>query len=809
MKINKEGYITHYLISGPYETPYREKFTETNQLQNESKARARIAVHEEKCPCEKVTLNEMSELNLPWEYYYSHGDWFVDKSTFYTSLTRVELVATVDLIVEEDAMFPACLWSYGAIDLWINGKKATEITNPVYKPIACSEFLMNLKKGVNKIYIKFQNLGVRDTRNIFGIQILQEASKIFVSLPDKDAADMYSKVGEWLDGVVLKGHTLWFPSKAPKGSKIGYDTRSCDATLQKNRVQWVDVSHREKFLLAATQPYSILSVEINNKILTREFEVLDEIKPIYLNKLTAEDNFEEICQRISDVVKLDRGEGIGFSMMNILARIKVDRFRDDDIENIFETLKQIENRMDCADFMVCALIRYSRTCIIDDSIKIRMKDVLLNFRYWMDQDGADAMCFWSENHSLLFYLCAMQAGSMYPDEIFQRSHKTGKQMYEINRKKVIEWLDDIDKNGFEEFTSSIYMCITFIALLNAIDFSDSVISDMATKVADKLFFTIALHTFQGTVFAPQGRVYRDVLYPFSQGLQSLANLLNPECAYSYGEGWLGFYATSSYRLPTEYKELMSQSIDRCYTSGNAKICLLKNKDYLMTSVMSPREDNFQRWENTSFSESGDVNSVAYIKSLNERFHGTTCFEPGEYGYQQHLWTAALAPDTIVFTNHPGGSCDASTMRPGYWFGNGVLPAIRQFGQAIAIIYDIPPNHPIGFTHIFFPKVRFEESWEKDSWLIGKKKSGYIGIWSSGKKEKYNDKIADAEYRVYNRKSAYLCVCSDSMECRTMDDFFEFCQSYDPHFYEDEGILLNNKSDKLIYKKVKHHTQIIL
>jgi hypothetical protein len=65
----------------------------------------------------------------------------------------------------------------------------------------------------------------------------------------------------------------------------------------------------------------------------------------------------------------------------------------------------------------------------------------------------------------------------------------------------------------------------------------------------------------------------------------------------------------------------------------------------------------------------DINSYEYCKSLNECFHGTSRFEPGVYGYQQHMCYLGLDNDTVVFINHPGGTYDATSMRPGYWFGN--------------------------------------------------------------------------------------------------------------------------------------------
>ncbi len=809
MKLNRQGFITRYLISGPKEVSFIDKISDKNQLQYEKYLRSIITDYDKEPPSGEVKLDSDSELLLPWEYYYSYGNWFVDKSSFYSSLTKIYLAAAVNLVTEEEMSVSASLWSYAGIQVWLNESLAAEIKEPVYKPIKRTEMYLKLNKGVNRIYIRMQNLGVRDTRNIFGIQILNRTEQIRVELPDQSKVKPFIRADHWLSEINLSGRSLLFSSKALPGTTIGYDSKSPDLTLGDKRVEYEDISGLTGIELKKDSPYVIVTVPISGKKLSRKFEILCDVKSVYLYKDTFDENMQEIYRRISEVVKLDRGENIGFSMFNILARRAVDRFREDDYENIYETLDQIESRMDCADFLVCALIRYIKNYEISPELRERVKEVLLNFRYWMDETGSDAMCFWSENHSLLFYVCAMNAGEMYPDDVFTRSKLPGRELYVRNREKVIEWIEDVEKHGFEEFLSGIYMCITFIALLNVVDFTEDTISKRAAALIDKIFYMLSIHTFKGSVIAPQGRVYRDVIYPFGQGLQSLINMLNPKNPYSYGEGWLGFYATSKYPLPFSMVSLMEKQIKNEYMTGNALICLNKTENYILTSVQSPREDEgFQRWKNISFYKECDTGSHEYVKSLNERFHGTTCFEPGVYGYQQHMWSAALSPDTLIFVNHPGGPCDESSLRPGYWFGNGVMPAVKQSGQAIASIYVIPEEHPINFTHIHWAKCRFEEMKEKGSWLLGKKGDGFIGIWSSGKKETYNDRLFDAEYRIYSGKTAYLCVCSDTGECRDLEEFYQFCLSYKPVFHRESLVLSTEKEIVLTYEKAEDKTQYI-
>jgi hypothetical protein len=229
---------------------------------------------------------------------------------------------------------------------------------------------------------------------------------------------------------------------------------------------------------------------------------------------------------------------------------------------------------------------------LDEKLKSRIDQVLLNYRYWMSEEGSDAMCFWSENHSLLFYSSAMIVGAMYPDSYFPTAGMDGKSLSAFGRKLTSEWMDDLEHHGFEEFLSTVYMNITFVSLLNIVDYGDAEMSARAWKITDKLLEGLSLHTFKGTIIAPMGRVYRGVIHPTEQGCQALVNLIDPSCHSSFGEGWLSYYATSRYRVPKKFATLMKTDADTEYSSGSALIRLKKTKDYCLTSVASPRNDGY-------------------------------------------------------------------------------------------------------------------------------------------------------------------------------------------------------------------------
>ncbi|MDX1285350.1 MAG: hypothetical protein R3182_10065, partial [Draconibacterium sp.] len=64
------------------------------------------------------------------------------------------------------------------------------------------------------------------------------------------------------------------------------------------------------------------------------------------------------------------------------------------------TLKYVQGEYDCSDFRLVNLIRilYEFGDQIPSDYKKNIEDVLLNFRYWWDEPGANSMCYWSENH---------------------------------------------------------------------------------------------------------------------------------------------------------------------------------------------------------------------------------------------------------------------------------------------------------------------------------------------------------------------------------------------------------------------------
>ena len=806
MRLNKQGFITDYLISGPIETDIINSHQEEDQLKYEKHLRKDIVETATHKPNQQIQIGEVSALGKPWHYYYDYGNWFVDQSKFYSLLKKVEFYAVTHLVAGEAGVIEANLWTYGACEIWVNGTLVCSAKTPVYKPIKKEVIQLPLLKGDNELFIRFQNLGVRDTRNLFGIQLMSHQELVEVKLPDWQKSHYMVDAAKVLNTLDLKEGVLYVRELAKDPIYLTYDYQYEDFSKQQERFKTIEITHEQEIKLLKDAPSATVSITTPYGTISRKLEMTEAIQPIYRPQASRMGALKYTFTEIAKIGQMLRGKDECFAMYPLLARKALGLSKASDTADFLNDLEHIEVRRDCSDFLASALVRYCKLNELTPEEAIRVKEVLLDYRYWMDEEGADGMCFWSENHSLMFYTTAYFAGQMYPSDTFKRSGKKGEQLTQDARIRLMDWLKDTHQYGFEEFQSGGYTPITFCALLTLVDFAEEEMSLLATKVVDKLIRMLALHSFKGSVISPQGRVYREVLYPFAQDVQQLLYMIDPDVPYHCSE-WVSIWATSKYQLPAGLKQLMSEPITTSYVNGNACINLCKRPDYMVTSVASPRTDSYPvYWDNVSEQAGVDKGSFEYCKSLNERFHGTSKFEPGVYGYQQHMWYAALDVQTVVFVNHPGGSCDSTTTRPGYWFGNGEMPALKQDKALIGAIYNISESHPIAFTHVYFPQKRFEEVKHKGNWYFGKKKGSYLGIWCSKALQPYQDQLFDCELRAYGRHMAYLCQCGSEEEYGSFEGFVKYCQGLNPHF--DGSTLEASEAFRLEYRRYNNKTQYV-
>ena len=249
-------------------------------------------------------------------------------------------------------------------------------------------------------------------------------------------------------------------------------------------------------------------------------------------------------------------------------------------------------------------------------------------------------------------------------------------------------------------------------------------------------------------------------------MQAILSFACREAAVAYSD-WLVFVASSrSYQPPAGLAERMREPVRTVYRQEDVEICLEKAADFLLTSLAIP----------PSFDRGAADGAAPNVRSR---------LLPGVAGYQQHLWQASLGRGCHVFVNHPGASFDQSASRPGYWYGNGVIPRLAQRDAMVLEIFAIPDDHPMAFTHAHWPSDAFDRSEVRDHWAFGARGAGSVGLWCSRPLEAHDEVLTSRELRAWGRRVAWVCVCGSGGD---LDGIVRSCLERRPAF-DDEALAI--------------------
>ena len=294
-----------------------------------------------------------------------------------------------------------------------------------------------------------------------------------------------------------------------------------------------------------------------------------------------------------------------------LIRLKMGIAPDEATIRGSQGIAKLNAREDTADFRLPAflgiLYGYSDSDLMDAALVEDMKSAVLNFKYWPDElagwtwtyqpymdsayiyslfndgdssndadaatylaafnavDAMDDMCYWSENHFILFSSGAYLAAQLYPDETFIASGETGSERLAKFKARIMQWLELRYKSGFSEWLSNVYFNEDMPALLALIELcEDQEIVQLSTMVLDLMMADMALNQFRGNFGSTHGRTYTQKMSGYSDSTGAAMNLLFGLNNQGTGNMTASLLAMSEkYRLPRVIYE-MANDLDRAY-----------------------------------------------------------------------------------------------------------------------------------------------------------------------------------------------------------------------------------------------------
>jgi hypothetical protein len=387
-----------------------------------------------------------------------------------------------------------------------------------------------------------------------------------------------------------------------------------------------------------------------------------------------------------------------------LARHAIDRTAPADAD-LAPALRMVESRADCADFEALGLLHLlHRVPAVADQVG----EALRGFKYWIDQPGLDAMCYFTENHQLVWHTAELLAGEAWPDAVFRNTGWAGRRHAEHGRELALAWIRRKLAGGFSEFDSNAYVAIDALALVTLVELAaDPEVRRAAEALLDMLLLTLAANSWRGIHGAAHGRSYTPTLR--SSRLEETA----PIMWALWGTGALNAAVLPAtalclahrYRLPPLVRAVATQLPPQW--SGRQ---VYRGELRFSADLLSrPYGSDLQVWRTPD----------AMLSSVQD-------YRPGLPGLQEHVWGATLGPEVQVFATAPAADTTSSSARPNAWAGQRVLPRVRQHRDAVLVVYPGPIH-----THLWFPAPLMDEVRTDGRWLAGRVGDGYVAVATEG------------------------------------------------------------------------------
>ncbi len=186
-------------------------------------------------------------------------------------------------------------------------------------------------------------------------------------------------------------------------------------------------------------------------------------------------------------------------------------FSEEEIYNMLLIQTEYMNRrFDCSDFRAQLLFKIYKDCSekLNGKCKELIKKTFLDFKYFMDEPGDDSMCYWSENHQIMFAVSEYLAGQEWQDEVFTNNGMTGKEHMEKAKKRIEAWMKQRFDYGFSEYLSNNYLAEDISPMANYIAYSKDKKSVIRMKIImDILWLDVALNSVNNRFAATSSRMY--------------------------------------------------------------------------------------------------------------------------------------------------------------------------------------------------------------------------------------------------------------------------------------------------------------
>lgn len=637
----------------------------------------------------------------------------IERSIFcYTPTYRTFTARTV-LEVDQPETRVLRFRSTGPLQVRIAGKLVLDHAEFGYMHPWSRDVEVLLRSGTTEVEVWSWNVALREVRQTVSLQVIGLPLRVLLPTPGADPV-LSAAAEALLDGV---GVRTWesdgrsFELVGPAGAVLRVGINGVPAGVVR-----LDGTGRGTVAVVEARGDSSQASMLGTGEMTVRVEVDDDRAVAHRDLLVANLPFEVRDAPIGGPEDWRREllSHVAASTGSARALARAELITDGVVvteDDLATALRFIDNRCDCADFETVGLMLLWHRVPAErwePGLRDRVRDALLGFKYWIDQPGLDAMCYFTENHQLVWHTAETLVGEAFTDEKFTNAGWTGAEHAAHGGEMALAWIRRKLTSGFSEFDSNAYLAIDALALVALSDHAaDPALRKAAEALLDKVLLSLATNSWRGVHGAAHGRSYTPTLR--AARLEETA----PIMWWAWGMGALNeavlpatALATSTYTVP-EVVRAIATDVDADWSgTQHYEGAYAFERDLLTRGYASDMVIRRGR--------GGMVASVQDYRS-------------GLPGLQEHVWGITLPGQLQVWAAAPAAYNHGSHTRPSGWVGNVVLPRVRQHDRTVIALYAEASAPTLPSVHLWFPADRFDEWAEYGDWLIGRRGAGLVAV----------------------------------------------------------------------------------
>lgn len=742
-----------------------------------------------------------------WRRERTGSDGLLDWSAFcFTPEYRYSLASTV-LEVDQSDWRTLEVHTTGPFVLWLDGEVVLQGNRVSYMEPEVSSVRVRLHSRTTTVHLATWQVAFRECRHVARLRVIGLPVRVVIPSPGADehaarlAETVLAKVGSPSWAQVEADAVLLAPPGVALRVRVGDSPRwqrvRSDATgtaryrLGSPAERSAPDSEDEGADLSASASASILSsgesiveVGVDDPRCPQTVRMRVAVVP----PLSREHPSGNKAQWREEVLNYVAGHGEGAiresGVAGLLARHALDPetfVKADDLE---AALHRIVTRGDCADFEIVALLLAWHLIPQDrwpQDLRQRVASAITGTKYWITQPGLDAMCYFTENHQLVWHVAETLAGEAFPDSVFPVDGRTGAEHAAEARLRTAGWLTRKLCGGFSEFDSNAYLAIDSYALCVLIELGeDEALTTAARTLLDKVLVTLASNSWRGTHGAAHGRSYVHTLRSsrFEEtspilrliaGVGTLNNAVLPVTTLALAR---------DYTIPDVVRELAGTEPEEWWGRQVYRGNLAFERDLLDR----PYRSDLRVWRTP------DV----MLSSVQD-------YRAGLPGLQEHIWGATLGRELQIFVTHPANADTGSSARPNAWAGHRVLPRAHQHRNALIHVQRFTTTDPIRATHLWLPVAQADEYVLQGDWIAARRGDGYVAVATpGGVRPVMEGETAMQEWLPVEGGPVWVAVVGRKATDGSFQDFVEQLEAstvaWHPRGPEDPGVRFNRPGE---------------